>query len=395
MNVTSEMGSRQKGAVMRPMGSPKSVLAVNHGRFMVLAAVMTAWALLFGSMQEACGQSGPEVRPVGTKLMVGTKEAPPFSMKDIDGRWTGISIDLWRQIAAELNLTYEFQELDQHNLLAGLTNRSLDVVVAVLTITPERLDKFDFTYPFYTTGLGLAVPLKKKGILISIIEQLISNTVLGILIIICLVLLIVGIFVWLFERKINSEQFGGNAIQGIGSGFWFAAVTMTAVGYGDKHPKTIGGRITSLILMFSGVILVSLFTATITSILTVKQLESSVHGLEDLKKALVGTMPDTTSESFLKNSLISFKTYNSVEEGLEALLQGEIKAFVYDAPELRYRIKQRFQGKLDVLPHTYSQESYGIALVENSPLRKSINQVLLQKIRDQEWQGTLYHYLGR
>ena len=380
---------------MRPIVLPRGVLSARQGRFLVLVAVITAWALLTIAMQEACGQSGPEVRPVTKKLTVGTKEAPPFAMKDNDGNWTGISIDLWRQIAAKLNLTYEFMELDQHNLLEGLTNRSLDVVVAVLTITPERLDMFDFTYPFYTTGLGIAVPVKEKGIFISIIEQLISNTVLRILIIIFLVLLIVGICVWLFERKLNQEHFGGNAIQGIGSGFWFAAVTMTAVGYGDKHPKTIGGRVTSLILMFTGVILVSLFTATITSILTVRQLEISVHGLEDLKKALVGTIAYTTSESLLKNNLILFKTYKSVEEGLEALINGEIKAFVYDAPELRYRIKRRFQGKLDVLPHTYSQENYGIALVENSPLRKSINQVLLQKIRQQEWQETLYHYLGR
>ena len=381
---------------MRPMVSKRGVLSASQGRFLVLVAVMTAWALLtpFNSVQEARGQSGPKVRAVKKKLTVGTEEAPPFSMKDNDGRWTGISIDLWRQIATELNLTYEFRELDQHKLLKGLTNRSIDVVVAALTITPERLDRFDFTYPFYTTGLGIAVPFKEKNVLISIIKQLFSNTVLGILIIIFLVLLILGIFVWLFERKLNPAHFGGNAIQGIGSVFWFAAVTMTTVGYGDKLPKTIGGRITSLIWMFTALILVSLFTATITSMLTVKQLETSVRGIEDLKKSLVGTMPYTTSESFLKNSLISFKNYKSVEDGLEALINGEIKAFVYDAPELRYRIKQRFQGKLNVLPHTYSQENYGIALVDNSPLRKSINQVLLQKIRHQEWQETLYHYLG-
>jgi ABC-type amino acid transport substrate-binding protein len=200
--------------------------------------------------------------------------------------------------------------------------------------------------------------------------------------------------VWLFERKLNSAHFGGNTLQGIGSGFWFSAVTMTTVGYGDKHPKTTGGRIVSLIWMFIAVILVSLFTATITSMLTVKQLTTSVRGLEDLKRDLVGTMPYTTSEFFLKNSLISFKTYKSVVEGLEALVNGEIKAFVYDEPELRYIIKHQFHGKLEVLPHRYSQENYGIALVNNSLLQKSINRVLLQKIRQQEWQKTLYHYLG-
>ncbi len=40
-------------------------------------------------------------------LIVGTKESPPFSMKTADGHWTGLSIDLWREIAAELNLQYE------------------------------------------------------------------------------------------------------------------------------------------------------------------------------------------------------------------------------------------------------------------------------------------------
>jgi polar amino acid transport system substrate-binding protein len=79
---------------------------------------------------------------------------------------------------------------------------------------------------------------------------------------------------------------------------------------------------------------------------------------------------------------------------LEAVTLGEIKAFVYDAPELRYMIKQKFQGKLEVLPNTYSQENYGIALANDSPLRKNINQVLLQTIRSQEWQKTLYRYLG-
>ncbi len=382
---------------MRTAVSQRGVLSAKQRRFLVLVAVMTAWVLLtpFSLVQEARGQSRPEVRSFQKKLTVGTDEAPPFSMKDIDGRWTGISIDLWRQIATELNLTYEFRELDQYNLLKGLTNGSLDVVVSELTITPERLDRFDFTYPFYTTGLGIAVPFKEKNVLISIIKQLFSSTVLGILIIIFSTLLIVGMVVWLFERKLNPEHFGGNTIQGIGSGFWFSAVTMTTIGYGDKLPKTIGGRIVSLIWMFSGIILVTFFIATMTSMLTVNQLETSVRGLEDLKKALVGTMPYTTSESFLKNSLISFKTYKSIDEGLEALINGEIKAFVFDAPELRYRIKQRFQGKLDVLPHTYSQENYGIALVNNSPLRKSMNRVLLQKIRQQEWQETLNHYLGR
>ena len=154
---------------MRTRISQRGVLSSNQGRFLILITVVTAWASLtpLSSLREAHGQSGPEVPLVTKKLTVGTREAPPFSMKDNDGRWTGISIDLWRQIATELNLTYEFLELDQYNLLEGLTNGALDVVVENLTITPERLDKFDFTYPFYTAGLGIAFPFKEKKCLDS------------------------------------------------------------------------------------------------------------------------------------------------------------------------------------------------------------------------------------
>ena len=44
---------------------------------------------------------GQQNSSVSQPLIVGTKEAPPFSMKSSDGQWTGLSVDLWRQIAAE------------------------------------------------------------------------------------------------------------------------------------------------------------------------------------------------------------------------------------------------------------------------------------------------------
>jgi polar amino acid transport system substrate-binding protein len=369
--------------------------SIRRCRFLnVFLAVWTLSAIL-GATLAVHGENAPETSPLQRKLVVGTKETPPFAMKDVDGQWIGISIDLWRKIAAELHLTYEWRELNQHDLLVGIADGSLDAVVANLTITPDRLDQFDFTYPFYTTGLGIAVTAHDSNLAMILIKKIFSWTMLKIVLGITVLLLIVGLITWRLERKHNPEHFGGTTAEGIASGFWFSAVTMTTVGYGDKNPGTLAGRLVALLWMFVSVILVSVFTATIASMLTVNQLVPSIRGLEDLKKGYVGTLPDTTSETFLKNNFISFKSYSSVTEGLEALNQNEIKAFVYDAPALRYQITQQFLGKLEVLPHTYSQENYGIALQNNSPLLKMINRVLLQKIRDQEWQGILYNYLGR
>jgi len=54
-------------------------------------------------------------------------------------------------------------------------------------------------------------------------------------------------------------------IPNIGTGMWWAIVTVTTVGYGDVVPHTAAGRIIGGILMFLGIGFISLLTATIAS----------------------------------------------------------------------------------------------------------------------------------
>jgi ABC-type amino acid transport substrate-binding protein len=72
-------------------------------------------------------------------LILSTKESPPFSMKNENGTWTGISIELWRQIADKLDLNYQFKKLSIAQILEGVLNSSLDAGVAAFTITPKMV----------------------------------------------------------------------------------------------------------------------------------------------------------------------------------------------------------------------------------------------------------------
>jgi voltage-gated potassium channel len=51
----------------------------------------------------------------------------------------------------------------------------------------------------------------------------------------------------------------------IGSGLWWAAQTVTTVGYGDNVPTTDAGRIVAVLVMLLGVAFLTVITASITS----------------------------------------------------------------------------------------------------------------------------------
>jgi len=340
------------------------------------------------------GVLGQPVVTDDAKLIIGTKQAAPFVIKNEDGSWSGISIELWRQIADDLGLSYEFRERELKGLLAGLEDGSLDAAVAAITITAERESRMDFTHPFYSTGLSIAASASGKGLWIRAVERFLTYRFLGVIGALVLTLLAVGFAAWLFERKKNQQQFGGGLLKGVGSGFWWSAVTMTTVGYGDKAPRTFGGRLIGLIWMFVAIIIVSSFTAAITTALTVTQLESRVRGPEDLPDVRIGTVTGSTSEHYLLSKNFSYAKYDSPLDGLRAIANGRIDALVYDAPILRYLANKHFRGEIQVLPNRFERQDYGIGLPSGSSSREPINQALLEITSEPEWQTMLSKYLG-
>lgn len=327
-------------------------------------------------------------------LIIGTKVTPPFVMKGPDGKWTGISIDLWQDMAARLKLNYTFKEMDLEHLLSGITNGTLNAAVAAISVTAEREEYLDFTQPFYTTGLGIAVSEKRQAPWLGVVRRLVSWQFLAVVGLLGLVLLVTGFLMWLLERRGNPEQFGGKALQGIGSGLWWSAVTMTTVGYGDKAPRTVGGRIVGLVWMFVAIVIISSFTAAVTSALTVNQLGSSIRGPKDLAEVRVATVAGTTGEAYLQRQHIVYKSCPDALSALTALADGHVDAVVYDAPILQYLTRENFHGRIAVLPHTFVRQDYAIALPQNSPLRERLNLALESEIRSPRWQELVSRYLG-
>ena len=356
---------------------------------------ITAWALLamLMAVRPITAQSATSAGATDRVLVIGTKEAPPFAMKAADGSWTGISIDLWHRLAEELHLRYCLEETTLQGLIDGTADGSLDGAVAALTVTAERERMVDFTQPFYATGLGIAVPSNTAFAWWQLLRSFVTLEFLGALLALLGVTFAIGSLVWLAERH-RTEHFGGRVRAGLMTGVWWSALTLTQAGT-DKGPQTAIGRTVAFAWMTTSVIVISIFTAGITSQLTARQLQGAVHGLSDLRSVRTGAVAGTAGLGYLTRARIDHSVFATPRDGLNALKAGTLDAFVYDRPLLAWMAKEDFGSSVQVLDVAFDRQNYAIALPLGSTLRSPINEVMIEAIRSDWWQDLIIKYIGK
>ena len=336
-----------------------------------------------------------EGRDKPDNVIVGVAEFPPFSTKTKDGKWEGISVELWRRIANNLGIHYEIREFKRlKKVHEAIQNATLDLGTQV-AVTEKNEIMMDLSHAFYRSGLGIAVPIQGEGISwILYLKRLLSVDTIKVIVLVLSLSFVAGALVWSLESKQNQEMFGARNTKGLGHGVWWAIVTMTTVGYGDKAPRTLGGRLIAIIWMFFSVILIAGYTAVITSSLTVDTLQGKVNSPRDLPDVRVGSLARSQTLARLEEDGLGVLPVESLQEGLQDVLEGKLDALVDDEVQLKYIIKNHFPGKLRVLPETIDQYYLSMAMPSNSPLRESLNRALAQIMDTEDWAMLKQKYIG-
>ena len=328
-------------------------------------------------------------------LRVGIKVEPPFIIKESGGSYSGLSVDLWLSIAGDKGVNYEFIEYKDHlGLIRALDFQEIDLTINPIHVNEIRLKMFDVTQPFYVSYIGVATTNVKKTQVGNFLRNFFSLRFFRIVALLILIIFIFGTVLWLVERDENRRQFRPGLI-GLFDGLWWSAVTITTVGYGDKAPKTRLGRIIAIVWMLTAIVIISGFTASIASTLTVQSLGRTIEDLEDMRKSgNIGSIYASSSEEFLNNNDISIQElYPDIEQALHALSAQDIEVLVYDRTVLDYTISQlQLTTKVSLLQVSFNQQYRSFFLPKNSPHQSWINPLLVRKINEASWPELLKKY---
>lgn len=123
-----------------------------------------------------------------------------------------------------------------------------------------------------------------------------------VLAVVAMTVLICGCMEYKFEHKAK-----GSNITSVSDGVWMGEVTMFTVGYGDKYPITVPGKIVASILMFVGSAFTGVFSGIVTSVILKKdeeQLREEAYEMEERFRRLIKEEMASLHEALENKALV-------------------------------------------------------------------------------------------
>lgn len=356
-----------------------------------VASRWTAAVLCLGLAGPARGQERPP-----EPLRVAVYEVPPYGYVAPDGSLSGLSVDLWRRVAERLERRFELTPVsDMASLLRDVRQGRFDAAIGAITITAEREKLVDFSYPAHRSGVAVATR-RRGGPLAALRAYASALAELGSLVVLILASLgVTGLVMWIIERRGRPAGHDSH-VATLRDGIYWAVVTMTTVGYGDKTPKTTAGRVFATAWMFGSLVLISLLSTSLVSKLTADRVEAGSGGVPlDLSGQVLAAVADSSGAEYLDAQHLRAAKLKDLTEALDSLQAGTSTAVVNSVGALTYAVANRHARDIEVSRTLLAPAYMAIALPPRSALRQPIDEALIRITGSPEWTQVEERFFGR
>ncbi|KAJ4709393.1 Glutamate receptor [Melia azedarach] len=307
----------------------------------------------------------------------------------------GLSCDVFLAALDKLdfNVTYEFIPFEDKNgsmagsyneLIEQVARKKYDAVVGDTTILANRTKYVDFTMPYTESGVAILVPVRQNKhssmwIFFRPWSWDLWLSVLAACIITALVLRIM-------EHQTENTEFGVGAPP---KRQLFLLMLFPFYALALPQREMVVRECSKLVLIIwlcLAFILMQSYTASLSSMLTLDQLQPTFDSVKDLREK--GYYIGYKKNSFVKDLLLQLKfndskliAYNTADEYLKALSKGSeyggVAAIFEEIPYVRIFLA-KYGSKFMMAGPTYRTDGFGFAFPKDSPLVPYLSRAILE-----------------
>ncbi|XP_059640870.1 glutamate receptor 2.7-like isoform X2 [Cornus florida] len=303
---------------------------------------------------------------------------------------TGFCIDVFNEVMDSLPyaVPYDFVPFETAGESDGNYDEFIyqvflekfDAVVGDITILANRSKYVDFTLPYTESGVFMIVPIKadeRKNAWIFM-----KPLTMDLWLTIGAFFFSTGFVVWVLEHRVNKE-FRGPPHKQVGMIFWFSFSTLVFA-----HKEKVMSNLTRFVVIvwvFVVLVLTSSYTASLTSMLTVKKLEPTITNVNDLIRngEFVGYQTGSFVEGLLESLKVDkskFRDYSTLEEYDKALSigsrNGGVAAIVEEVPYIKLFLA-KYCKKYTMIGLNYKTAGFGFAFPKGSPFVADVSRRVL------------------
>ncbi|GKU99350.1 hypothetical protein SLEP1_g12214 [Rubroshorea leprosula] len=281
----------------------------------------------------------------------------------------------------------KFEEDEDYNKLIDLVvYGNYDAAVGDISILANRSLYVEFTLPFIQAGVMIVVPVRDnetKNAWVFLKPLSLDLWIASI----CF-FVFMAFVIWVLEHRIN-EDFRGPPLYHVGTSFWFSFSTMVFT----QRERVLSNpaRIVVVIWCIVVFILTQSYAASLTSLLTVEQLQLTVSDINEMLRkgenvgCQNGSFVQEIVQDYLKFDPSQMKIYNSIEDLNQLFTKGSanggISVAIDEIPYMQLFLAQHCKEKYTTLTGpNFKTGGFGFVFPKGSPLVADVSTSILKVI---------------
>ncbi|KAK3577393.1 hypothetical protein CHS0354_032241 [Potamilus streckersoni] len=281
-----------------------------------------------------------------------------------------------------------------NGMMGELVRGETDLIVAPLTIDPERAEHIEFSKPFKYQGLTILVKKSQKDSSLASFLQPFQDTLW---ILVGLSVHVVALVLYLLDRfspfgrfkMAKSEETEEDALN-LSSAMWFAWGVLLNSGIGEGTPRSFSARVLGMVWAGFAMIIVASYTANLAAFLVLDRPDAKISGIDDARlrnpneNFKYATVKNSAVEMYFKRQVelstmyrkMEDLNYKTAEEAIEAVKSGRLQAFIWDSSRLEYEAAN--ECDLMVAGELFGRSGMGIGLQKGSPWTQQVSLAILE-----------------